>query len=163
SRSRDGAGPVAAAGGRRDPAPVRAVRRAARRPAGRLGRPGATLAARRAARCVARRRTVPCRPDSGRSAGGPGRGRRRPAAAGAAAAGARLLLVRRPGRAVRRAGPGEGRRWAYVESRPGQEGVWWGRYTEHRELLDVLVDRPSAGDRVADPVYLVCTHGSHDA
>ncbi len=77
----------------------------------------------------------------------------------AAAAGIRVLLIRRPGRSA----PAPARRWAYVDSAPGQEGVWWGGYTEHRELLELPLDRAPDARRSAEPVYLVCTHGSHDA
>jgi len=80
-------------------------------------------------------------------------------AARAADAGVRVLLMRRPGRAA----AGDARRWAYVDSRPGREGIWWGDYAEHRELLDVRLDRPPAAPPSTDPVYLVCTHGRHDA
>jgi hypothetical protein len=80
-------------------------------------------------------------------------------AARAAAADMRVLLVRRPGRSTATATL----RWAYVDSRIGQERVWWGRYGEHRELLDVRLDQPPRRPPSTDPVYLVCTHGSHDA
>jgi hypothetical protein len=79
-------------------------------------------------------------------------------AARAAAAGTRLTLIRRPGRSA----PATERRWAYVDAQPGREGVWWGGYSDHRELLDLAVDRAPGGQRSAEPVYLVCTHGSHD-
>jgi (2Fe-2S) ferredoxin len=76
-----------------------------------------------------------------------------------AIAGLRLLLIRRPGRPV-----ADGiQRWAYVDSRPGREGMWWGEYTEPRQLLDLPLAEPPGGAPATDPAYLVCTHGSHDA
>jgi hypothetical protein len=80
-------------------------------------------------------------------------------AARAAAAGVRVVLVRRVGRPA----PAHARRWAHVDSRPGREGAWWGRYADQRELLDLPLGDPPAGPPSPDPVYLVCTHGSHDA
>jgi hypothetical protein len=74
------------------------------------------------------------------------------------AAGVRPMLIRRPGRAAPRAR----RRWVSVDSRPGHEGVWWGEFTQDAELLDVPIDG-SAGAPSVDPLYLVCTHGRHDA
>ncbi|MFC3690210.1 sucrase ferredoxin [Aquipuribacter hungaricus] len=84
----------------------------------------------------------------------------------AGAAGARVLLVRRHGRAghVR-----QGRRhWALVDSRPGSEAVRWGRFEEDDELLDVRLDGPVEPHRHEgpgdpdSPVYLACAHGRHD-
>jgi len=80
-------------------------------------------------------------------------------AAKASAAGVRVVLIRRPGRAP----AGGGRRWAYVDSRPGREGVWWRGYAEHPELLHVRLDEPPAGAGPAGAAYLVCAHGNHDA
>jgi hypothetical protein len=79
-------------------------------------------------------------------------------AARANAAGVRAGLIRRPGRQV----TGSERSWAFVDARPGHEGAWWGRYTDEVELLEVPL-RPGAGTPSADPIYLVCTHGRHDA
>lgn len=84
----------------------------------------------------------------------------------AAAAGARVLLVRRHGRAGQAT---HGRRhWALVDSRPGSEAVRWGRFEQDRELLDVPLDGPVSplphggpGDATR-PVYLACAHGRHD-
>ncbi|MFC5382577.1 sucrase ferredoxin [Aquipuribacter nitratireducens] len=77
--------------------------------------------------------------------------------------GARVLLVRRHGRAGRH---GHGRRhWAVADSRPGSESLRWGRYDDERELLDLdpatLVGPPAAAGP-AETVYLVCTHARHD-
>jgi hypothetical protein len=70
----------------------------------------------------------------------------------------RLLLVRRPG--VRPAD--SGRRWAYADSRPGREGLWWSFRASDADLLTAPWDG-SSGERADRPVYLVCTHGGHDA
>jgi Sucrase/ferredoxin-like len=70
----------------------------------------------------------------------------------------RLLLVRRPGERL----TDSARRWAYVDSRPGREGLWWSVRTTDADLLDVPWDG-SVGEPAAAPTYLVCTHGGHDA
>ena len=70
----------------------------------------------------------------------------------------RLLLVRRPGDRL----ADSGRRWAYVDGRPGREGLWWSVRESDAELLDAPWDG-SAGKATGEPTYLVCTHGSHDA
>ncbi|WP_409332045.1 sucrase ferredoxin [Trujillonella humicola] len=70
----------------------------------------------------------------------------------------RLLLVRRPGA---RAGE-TGRRWAYVDGRPGRQGAWWSVRGSDEEIADAPWDG-SAGERRDDPIYLVCAHGGHDA
>jgi len=71
----------------------------------------------------------------------------------------RVTLIRRPdsGR-----DPGARRCWYLVDSRPGHESVCGGSFTGERELLDVVAG--SAPDEaLAEPIYLVCTHGKHDA
>ncbi|MGY1603443.1 sucrase ferredoxin [Geodermatophilus sp. SYSU D00815] len=70
----------------------------------------------------------------------------------------RLLLVRRPGDRL----TDSGRRWAYVDSRPGREGLWWSVRSADADLLEAPWDG-SVGERAGGPVYLVCTHGGHDA
>jgi hypothetical protein len=70
----------------------------------------------------------------------------------------RLLLVRRPGGRL----ADSGRRWAYADSRPGREGLWWSVRATDADLLDVPWDG-SVGEPAPGPVYLVCTHGGHDA
>jgi hypothetical protein len=70
----------------------------------------------------------------------------------------RLLLVRRPGGRL----ADSGRRWAYVDGRPGREGLWWSVRATDADLLDAPWDG-SIGEPAAGPVYLVCTHGGHDA
>jgi hypothetical protein len=74
------------------------------------------------------------------------------------AEGVRLLLVRRPGERL----ADSGRRWAYADSRPGQEGLWWSVRSADADLLSAPWDG-SVGVRAERPVYLVCTHGGHDA
>ncbi|MGY1685932.1 sucrase ferredoxin [Geodermatophilus sp. SYSU D00867] len=79
-------------------------------------------------------------------------------AARARAEGVRVLLVRRPGdRAA-----DSGRRWAYADGRPGREGLWWSTRTDDADLVEAPWDG-SVGERADRPVYLVCTHGQHDA
>src|SRR3954451_10319041 len=70
----------------------------------------------------------------------------------------RLLLVRRPGDRL----TDSGRRWAYVDSRPGREGLWWSVRTGDADLLDAPWDG-SVGEPARAATYLVCTHGAHDA
>jgi hypothetical protein len=70
----------------------------------------------------------------------------------------RLLLVRRPGDRL----ADSGRRWAYGDSRPGHEGLWWSVRTSDDELLTAPWDG-SVGEPAPRPTYLVCTHGGHDA
>ena len=74
------------------------------------------------------------------------------------AEGVRLLLVRRPGDRL----ADSGRRWAYADSRPGREGLWWSVRESDADLLDVPWDG-SLGEPTRTPTYLVCTHGGHDA
>jgi len=74
------------------------------------------------------------------------------------AEGVRLLLVRRPGSRL----ADSGRRWAYGDSRPGHEGLWWSVRSSDADLLTVPWDG-SVGEPAAGPTYLVCTHGGHDA
>ncbi|WP_380169172.1 sucrase ferredoxin [Jannaschia sp. R86511] len=84
----------------------------------------------------------------------------------AAAAGARVLLVRRHGRAGH--APQGRRHWALVDSRPGHEAVRWGRFDRDDELLAVPLDgpvSPAPHHGPADPsrpVYLACAHARHD-
>jgi len=70
----------------------------------------------------------------------------------------RVLLVRRPGDRLADAGG----RWAYADSRSGREGLWWSVRTSDADLLTAPWDG-SVGERAEQPVYLVCTHGGHDA
>ena len=70
----------------------------------------------------------------------------------------RLLLVRRPGDRL----ADSGRRWAYADSRPGREGLWWSTRASDADLLTAPWDG-SVGEPAPGPTYLVCTHGGHDA
>jgi hypothetical protein len=70
----------------------------------------------------------------------------------------RLLLVRRPGDRL----ADSGRRWAYADSRPGREGMWWSARAVDADLLTAPWDG-SVGEATSRPTYLVCTHGGHDA
>ena len=72
--------------------------------------------------------------------------------------GIRPVLIRRYGR-IDRSVP---RRWGLVDSRPGQESIRWGELSADKQLLDVLAGR-LVGEPSSEPVYLVCTHGRHDA
>jgi hypothetical protein len=74
------------------------------------------------------------------------------------AEGVRLLLIRRPGDRL----VDSGRRWAYADSRPGREGLWWSVRADDADLLEAPWDG-SVGEPARGPVYLVCTHGGHDA
>ena len=71
----------------------------------------------------------------------------------------RLLLVRRPGDRL----ADSGRRWAYADSRPGREGLWWSVRSADADLLDGAVGRLGRRAGAERPAYLVCTHGGHDA
>ena len=72
------------------------------------------------------------------------------------AAGVRAVLIRRPGRSE----VADHRRWAYVDSRPGREGIWWGTFAAESDLIDVPLE--GRGEPSREPTYLVCTHGRHD-
>ncbi|WP_324278249.1 sucrase ferredoxin [Blastococcus brunescens] len=66
--------------------------------------------------------------------------------------------MRRPGDRL----ADSGRRWAYADSRPGREGLWWSVRTTDADLLTAPWDG-SVGEPAPGPTYLVCTHGGHDA
>ncbi|MGY1740956.1 MULTISPECIES: sucrase ferredoxin [unclassified Blastococcus] len=76
----------------------------------------------------------------------------------ARAEGVRLLLIRRPDA---RAGE-SGRRWAYVDGRPGRQGAWWSVRGSDAEVADAPWDG-SVGEPREELTYLVCSHGGHDA
>ena len=82
--------------------------------------------------------------------------------AAAIGAGARILLIRRPGRHP--VEPDRPRRWGIaVPARPGspQSPVRWGYWHTGADLLEIdLAAPPDAGEQ--RPVALVCTHGRHD-
>lgn len=58
--------------------------------------------------------------------------------------------------------PAAPRRWAMVDCRPGQESIRWGILPTDDHLLDVLTGT-DPGTPSTEPIYLVCTHGRHDA
>ncbi|SDP51335.1 hypothetical protein SAMN04489867_2720 [Pedococcus dokdonensis] len=77
--------------------------------------------------------------------------------------GARVVLIRRPGRAVV-PGPREQRRWTVLDLDGRQQ---WGTWRQPADLLaagDALRRGPadSVGGHPPDPLLLVCTHGRHD-
>jgi hypothetical protein len=63
----------------------------------------------------------------------------------------RVLMIRRPGRAV----AGAPRRWFRVDSRPGREQIVTG-------AVDGPLDPTAAGEPHPGPLHLVCAHGRHD-
>ncbi|MEU4390772.1 sucrase ferredoxin [Kribbella sp. NPDC023855] len=75
-----------------------------------------------------------------------------------ASADIRPVLIKRHGRQDR----STGRRWALVDSRPGRESIRWGDLPTDDHLLKVL-DGTDPGTLSTEPIYLVCTHGRHDA
>ncbi|GAA1562415.1 hypothetical protein GCM10009789_14510 [Kribbella sancticallisti] len=72
-------------------------------------------------------------------------------------AGIRPVLIRRHGR-IDHTTP---RRWALIDSRPGQESIQWGDLPTDEHLLDVLAGT-APGTPSTEPIYLICTHGRHD-
>lgn len=80
----------------------------------------------------------------------------------AGAAGARVLLIRRPGRHVLPPA-GAPKVWALADLRPGREHVRRGTWHVEHDLLDLDVEAelqaPASGSQ---QVALVCTHGKHD-
>jgi hypothetical protein len=72
--------------------------------------------------------------------------------------GYRPVLIKRYGR-MDRSVP---RRWALVDCRPGRESIRWGALASDEHVLEVL---RGLDDGVVshEPIYLVCTHGRHDA
>ncbi|TWD80799.1 sucrase/ferredoxin-like protein [Kribbella amoyensis] len=93
-------------------------------------------------------------------------GRPRVRAAGLGAEVARLcaelrcrpVLIRRHGRTDRDLP----RRWALIDSRPGSESIRWGELPTDEHVLKVLAGT-DPGTPSTEPIYLVCTHGRHDA
>jgi hypothetical protein len=72
--------------------------------------------------------------------------------------GYRPVLIRRYGRGDRSVA----RRWGLVDCRPGRESVRWGALPSDEHLLEVLAGA-DPGELSHEPLYLVCTHGRHDA
>ncbi|WP_426564436.1 sucrase ferredoxin [Angustibacter sp. McL0619] len=89
--------------------------------------------------------------------------------ASAGAAGARILLVRRPGRAGQAAPDraDEPRAWAVIDHASGAPSVW-GTWRADGDLLAAAMaldpERAPSGvtHPATEPVLLVCTHGRHD-
>jgi hypothetical protein len=75
----------------------------------------------------------------------------------AARFGVRVQAIRRPGRTPRQAV----RRWAFVDTRDGQESLRWGTFETAAELLELPLDG-SVGTLDDQPLYLVCAHSKHD-
>ncbi|GAA1710401.1 hypothetical protein GCM10009745_68010 [Kribbella yunnanensis] len=78
--------------------------------------------------------------------------------------GYRPVLIRRHGRADQAVV----RRYALVDCRPGHESIRWGEFDADADLVTVL--KAVAAGNLTDlqpptqePIYLVCTHGRHDA
>jgi len=76
----------------------------------------------------------------------------------AAAVSYRVLLIKRPGRSQ----ANTRRRWFVIDSSPGAEAVIEGSYVSDRDLLDIPLEARMA-DETLPTMYLVCTHGRHDA
>lgn len=74
----------------------------------------------------------------------------------AARLGARISLIRRPGRHPAAEGDF---RWAVADVRPGREGIRWHRATSAEEIADADWD-VEAGE--GESVALVCSHSKHD-
>ena len=79
-------------------------------------------------------------------------------AAKAAEALYRVILIKRPGRAAASAS----RSWFVVDSTPGAEKVSSGTYHSDSELLEIPL-HIEEHEPTPQPMYLVCTHGRHDA
>ena len=75
--------------------------------------------------------------------------------------GARFQLIRRT--AARGAPTEAGGRFAVVEIAVGGESVRWGRVDDPSELPAALADLDASTTPSDEPVFLVCTHGRHDA
>lgn len=84
---------------------------------------------------------------------------RRAVVGAAADAGARILLVRRPGRRSEQAP----RRWAVLEHQDsGDYRQTWGSWSSDRDLGQVTEALRAPGSTGLPPVLLVCAHGVHD-
>ena len=84
-------------------------------------------------------------------------------AAATAALSARLVLIRRVGRAQ----AGGSRRWYLADARPGHQAVRWGELPEEKAIADLDLaagrdDLTAVGEEWSRPLFLVCTHGRHD-
>jgi hypothetical protein len=74
----------------------------------------------------------------------------------AARLGARVLLIRRPGRAI----PSPVRSWAVADTRAGHESLAWGTYVA--DALATASFDPVEATPTGRRAYLVCTQGRHD-
>jgi hypothetical protein len=74
----------------------------------------------------------------------------------AARLGARITLIRRPGRHPATSG---GLLWAVADVRPGREGIRWHHASSVSEIAGATWD-VEAGE--GEPVALVCSHSRHD-
>lgn len=75
----------------------------------------------------------------------------------AGSVGVRVIAIRRPGRT-----PSDAvRRWAYVDTRDGNQIARWGEFVDDAALLDLPLDG-STGQPDERPLYLVCAHSKHD-
>ncbi|MGW7352521.1 sucrase ferredoxin [Streptomyces sp. NPDC054784] len=82
--------------------------------------------------------------------------------AAAQAVRARILLVRRPGRAGRR-GPRAYGRWAVLRhDDPGAPRQRWGTWRRDEDLAAIAAAVDDPGETGHPPVVLVCAHGVHD-
>lgn len=77
------------------------------------------------------------------------------------ARGARFQLIRRT--AARGVPVENGGRFALAETSEGRESVRWGRVDDASELPAALAGLEACTEVSDEPVYLVCTHGRHDA
>lgn len=75
--------------------------------------------------------------------------------------GARFQLIRRT--AARGAPTESGGRFAVVDCSVGVETVRWGRVDSPQDLPAALADLDASTTPSDEPVFLVCTHGRHDA
>lgn len=71
--------------------------------------------------------------------------------------GVRVQAIRRLGRL-----PEHPRQWAIVDTRAATRAVYRGEFDADADLLELPLDG-SEGKLDPDPLYLVCTHGLHDA
>nr|WP_212755714.1 sucrase ferredoxin [Flexivirga aerilata] len=74
--------------------------------------------------------------------------------------GARVLLIRRYGRRA----AGVPLRWAVLRyDAAGNHSQQWGTWTTDEDLLQIVPGTEAPGRTDLPPVFLVCTHGVHDA
>ncbi|MFP5282925.1 MAG: sucrase ferredoxin [Actinomycetes bacterium] len=71
---------------------------------------------------------------------------------------ARVLLIRRPGRTVRRSP----RSWAALRTDGAVTWGTWATDEDLRDAVDALRAEPASSPGPSEPVLLVCAHGMHD-